>query len=79
MNKKGEEYFKVEHKQLEFNKSNVEEGLISFAEYLNNKYKPLTKEEYNSLENKDKSLFSFLFNSLNSPDVFQIHGFSTSI
>jgi hypothetical protein len=56
VNKKGEEYFKVEHKQLEFNKSNVEEGLISFAEYLNNKYKPLTKEEYNSLENKDKSL-----------------------
>ena len=56
MNKKGEEYFKVEHKQLEFDKNNVEEGLISFAQYLNEKYHPLSQEEYDSLEQKEKSL-----------------------
>ena len=56
MNKKGEEYFKVEHKQLEFDKNNIEEGLISFAQYLNEKYHPLSQEEYDSLEQKEKSL-----------------------
>ena len=56
MNKKGEEYFKVEHKQLEFDKNNIEEGLISFAQYLNEKYHPLSQEEYDSLEHKEKSL-----------------------
>ena len=56
MNKKGEEYFKVEHKQLEFDKNNVEEGLMSFAQYLNDKYHPLSQEEYDSLEQKEKSL-----------------------
>ena len=56
MNKKGEEYFKVEHKQLEFDKNNVEEGLISFAQYLNEKFHPLTQEEYDSLEQKEKTL-----------------------
>ena len=55
MNKKGEEYFKVEHKQLEFDKNNIEEGLISFAQYLNEKYHPLSQEEYDSLEQKEKS------------------------
>ena len=56
MNKKGEEYFKVEHKQLEFDKNNIEEGLISFAQYLNEKYHPLSQEEYDSLKQKEKSL-----------------------
>ena len=56
MNKKGEEYFKVEHKQLEFDKNNIEEGLISFAQYLNEKYHPLSQEEYDSLEHKERSL-----------------------
>ena len=56
VNKKGEEYFKVEHKQLEFDKNNVEEGLISFAQYLMDKFHPLTQEEYDTLENKEKSL-----------------------
>ena len=56
MNKKGEEYFKVEHKQLEFDKNNVEEGLISFAQYLDEKFHPLTQEEYDALEQKEKSL-----------------------
>jgi len=56
VNKKGEEYFKVEHKQLEFDKNNIEEGLISFAQYLNEKYHPLSQEEYDSLEQKEKSL-----------------------
>ena len=56
MNKKGEEYFKVEHKQLEIDKNNIEEGLISFAQYLNEKYHPLSQEEYDSLEQKEKSL-----------------------
>ena len=56
MNKKGEEYFKVEHKQLEFDKNNIEEGLISFAQYLNDKFHPLSQEEYDSLEQKEKSL-----------------------
>ena len=56
MNKKGEEYFKVEHKQLEFDKNNVEPDLMSFAQYLEDKFKPLTQEEYDSLEQKEKSL-----------------------
>ena len=56
VNKKGEEYFKVEHKQLEFDKNNVEPELISFAQYLEEKFKPLTQEEYDSLEQKEKSL-----------------------
>ena len=56
VNKKGEEYFKVEHKQLEFDKNNVEPELISFAKYLEEKFKPLTQEEYDSLEQKEKSL-----------------------
>jgi len=56
VNKKGEEYFKVEHKQLEFDKNNIEEGLISFAQYLNEKYHPLSQEEYDSLKQKEKSL-----------------------
>ena len=56
VNKKGEEYFKVEHKQLEFDKNNVEPDLMSFAQYLENKFKPLTQEEYDSLEQKEKSL-----------------------
>ena len=56
VNKKGEEYFKVEHKQLEFDKNNVEPDLMSFAQYLEDKFKPLTQEEYDSLEQKEKSL-----------------------
>ena len=56
VNKKGEEYFKVEHKQLEFDKNNVEEGLMTFAQYLDEKFHPLTQEEYDSLEQKEKSL-----------------------
>jgi len=56
VNKKGEEYFKVEHKQLEFDKNNIEEGLISFAQYLKEKYHPLSQEEYDSLKQKEKSL-----------------------
>ena len=46
----------MEHKQLEFDKNNVEPELISFAEYIEQKYKPLTQEEYDSLEQKEKSL-----------------------
>ena len=46
----------MEHKQLEFDKNNVEEGLISFAQYLNEKFHPLSQEEYDALEQKEKPL-----------------------
>ena len=56
VNKAGETIFKVEHKTLEFDRANVEPELISYNMYLEEKYKPLTEEEYNALETKDKPL-----------------------
>ena len=41
---------------MEFDKNNVDAELMSFSEYLEQKYKPLTQEEYDALEQKDKSL-----------------------
>ncbi|MCQ2817720.1 MAG: hypothetical protein MJ252_10690 [archaeon] len=56
VNKAGEEYFKVEHKSLEFDKNLIEPDLICYSDYLSQKYGPISEEEYNQLENKEKSL-----------------------
>ena len=48
--------FKVIHKELEYDKSKVPQDLISFAEYLNNNYKPITNNDYQKMEPKEKSL-----------------------
>ena len=53
VNKAGETIFKVEHKTLEFDRANVEPELISYNMYLEEKYKPMTEEEYNALETKE--------------------------
>lgn len=56
VSKTGETIFKVEHKTLEFDRTNVEPELISYNAFLEEKFKPMTEEEYNALETKDRSL-----------------------
>ena len=48
--------FRVIHKELEYDKTKVPPGLMSFAEYLNNNYKQITYADYQKLEQKEKSL-----------------------
>lgn len=55
-NKNGESVFKVIHKELEYDKSKVPPELISFADYLNNKYKLITYNDYQKIEAKEKTL-----------------------
>ena len=44
------------HKELEYDKSKVSPDLISFAEYLNCNYKQITYNEYQKMEQKEKTL-----------------------
>ena len=55
-NQNGEQIFKVIHKELEYDKSKVEPDLISFNEYLNNKYKLMSDTDYQKIEQKEKTL-----------------------
>ena len=55
-NQNGEQTFKVIHKGLEYDKSKVEPDLISFNEYLNNKYKLMSDTDYQKIEQKEKTL-----------------------
>ena len=55
-NNNGESVFKVIHKELEYDKSKVPADLISFADYLNNKYQIITYSDYQKIEAKEKTL-----------------------
>lgn len=53
VNKKGEEYFKLESKQLDFERPQTDDPeIVNFNQYLHTKYAPLTQEEYDKIDPK---------------------------
>ena len=53
-NKNDEQIFKVIHKELEYDKSKVAPDLITFSEYLKNKYVLMKENDYQKMEPKEK-------------------------
>ena len=55
-NKNGEKKFKIGYDNLEIDKSKVEPDLIRYSEFLDDKYKLMTEEEFSKIENPEKTL-----------------------